>query len=131
MTIRQLVLVLAVGAAIAGCGKSDDQGATPGATPTVATGGPSDGRALFAQRCGPCHGTSGRGDGPAAAALDPKPRDYTDRAWQASVTDEAIRKIIVGGGAAVGKSPSMPPNPDLEGSPMLDEVVSVVRSYGN
>lgn len=35
--------------------------------------------ALFAERCASCHGAAGRGDGPAAAGLDPPPADLTDR----------------------------------------------------
>lgn len=34
-----------------------------------------DGAALFAAHCASCHGPGGKGDGPAAAALDPKPAD--------------------------------------------------------
>jgi len=34
------------------------------------------GQAAFQQRCAACHGDSGNGAGPAAAALVPKPRDY-------------------------------------------------------
>jgi len=34
------------------------------------------GQAAFQQRCAACHGDSGNGAGPAAAALNPKPRDY-------------------------------------------------------
>ena len=33
------------------------------------------GRATFQERCLPCHGPRGRGDGPAGAALDPRPAD--------------------------------------------------------
>src|SRR5215510_15612961 len=33
------------------------------------------GKALFAQHCAACHGPRGGGDGPAAAALNPKPPD--------------------------------------------------------
>ncbi len=33
------------------------------------------GRAVYEQRCQTCHGASGRGDGPAAADLDPPPAD--------------------------------------------------------
>ena len=33
------------------------------------------GRALFAMNCISCHGATGRGDGPIAASLDPKPVD--------------------------------------------------------
>jgi len=35
------------------------------------------GKALFAQNCATCHGDKGEGDGPAGAALDPKPRNQT------------------------------------------------------
>jgi mono/diheme cytochrome c family protein len=68
---------------------------------------------IFAQRCASCHGATGVGDGPAAAALQPKPRNFKDPAWQKSVTDAHIEKVIAEGGPAVGKSPMMPPNPDL------------------
>ena len=37
----------------------------------------SNGTEMFASYCSPCHGKSGRGDGPAAAALTPKPADLT------------------------------------------------------
>jgi high-affinity iron transporter len=37
------------------------------------------GAALYAQTCAACHGVGGHGDGPAAAALDPPPIDFTDR----------------------------------------------------
>jgi high-affinity iron transporter len=37
------------------------------------------GRALYAQECSACHGASGRGDGPAAAGLEPRPADLTNR----------------------------------------------------
>lgn len=49
------------------------------------------------------------------AAAGPVP--YTDAAWQASVKDDDLRKVIVKGGAAAGKSALMPPNPDLEAKP--------------
>ncbi|HED65916.1 MAG TPA: c-type cytochrome [Planctomycetes bacterium] len=35
------------------------------------------GRMLFSRHCAPCHGSAGLGDGPAAARLDPKPRDFS------------------------------------------------------
>lgn len=43
---------------------------------------PSRGAALYAQLCVSCHGTEGRGDGPAAAALDPRPVNFHDAARQ-------------------------------------------------
>lgn len=85
----------------------------------------------FETLCATCHGTSGKGDGTAAANLDPKPRDYTDKAWQASVTDEELAKIILEGGAAVGKSALMPPNPQFKDKPeVITELVKIVRSFG-
>jgi mono/diheme cytochrome c family protein len=91
---------------------------------------PAAAKQYYAEHCVPCHGAQGRGDGPTSAALNPKPRDYTSGAWQKSVTDDDIKKIIVGGGPAVGKSPLMPPNPDLTNSPeMVNGLVAVVRAF--
>lgn len=84
----------------------------------------------YSQRCLACHGAEGKGDGPGAAAMDPKPRDYTDGEWQASVTDEELKKVILGGGMAVGKSPLMPGNPDLKDKPeLVDALVKKVRGF--
>lgn len=35
------------------------------------------GKNLFGQQCASCHGPEGKGDGPAAVALNPKPRNFT------------------------------------------------------
>ena len=87
-------------------------------------------RQLFRVKCSVCHGAAGAGDGPGGAALNPKPRTFTDAAWQASVTDQQIRDIIVKGGAAVGKSAGMPSNPDLEQKPeVVGELVKIVRGF--
>src|SRR5215203_6744661 len=37
----------------------------------------SDGAALYNGHCAVCHGESGKGDGPVAALLDPRPRDFS------------------------------------------------------
>jgi hypothetical protein len=85
---------------------------------------------VFATRCSTCHGQDGKGSGPASATLNPKPRDYTSAAWQKTVTDEQIKKTIVEGGPAVGKSPLMVPNPDLADHPdVVDGLVRIVRSF--
>jgi len=87
-------------------------------------------RDLFERTCVMCHGIDGTGTGPAAEALNPKPRNYTDPAWQASVTDDEIKKIIVLGGQGVGKSVSMPPNPGLKNDPAtLDGLVKIIRGF--
>ncbi len=40
-------------------------------------GDAASGKALYAKKCALCHGVEGKGDGPGAATLDPKPRDFT------------------------------------------------------
>lgn len=101
--------------------------AQPAPTPVV---DPAMARAeadkIFAERCTTCHGATGAGDGPVSAGLVPPPRNLQDPAWQQSVSDEHIEKIVKYGGAAVGKSPGMPPNPDLMSKP---EVVAAVRAH--
>ncbi|HEY1097715.1 MAG TPA: cytochrome c [Myxococcota bacterium] len=86
---------------------------------------------IFNTRCAACHGVNGKGDGLAAAALNPKPRDYSDKAWQASVDDNYIAKVIVEGGAAVGKSPLMAANADLKDKPdVVKALVAKIRTFG-
>ncbi len=96
----------------------------------MAKGG-SQAERMFATLCVMCHGADGRGTGQAAASLTIKPRDYTDPAWQASVTDDQIREIILKGGAGVNKSPSMPGQPQLADQPeVLNGLVQIIRKFG-
>lgn len=91
----------------------------------------AEAKQFFASRCVPCHGPAGRGDGPTGLALDPHPRNFTDRAWQKSVTDLHIEKVILQGGPSVGKSPLMPPHGDLSSNPeLLAAMREVVRGFG-
>lgn len=80
---------------------------------------------IFAGRCSPCHGATGAGDGAASAALNPRPRNFREAAWQSGVTDAQIEQVIRQGGAAMGKSAAMPANPDLDGKPA---VVAALRA---
>ena len=111
----------------AACGASGSQSiyTTPASVPPEFAGktnplGPdaaSAGAKVFSANCVPCHGPQGHGDGPAAQALDPKPKnlaelqkivgdDYlfwriaTGRpgtamvAWQGTLTDEQIWQVV-------------------------------------
>ncbi len=105
--------------------------ATPPAPPPPPLEPVAEADAMFATRCAVCHGASGKGDGAAAAGLNPKPRDYADKEWQASVTDETIAKAIIEGGAAIGKSPLMTPNADLRDKPeVVKALVAKIRTFG-
>lgn len=120
-----IALLFGVALALVACGKKEG-GGTGSSTAAVSP----EAEEVFTSRCSTCHGTDGKGTGPAAANLNPKPRDYTDSAWQASVTDDQLKTTIVKGGAAVGKSPLMPPNPDLESKPaVVDGLVAKIRSF--
>jgi high-affinity iron transporter len=84
------------------------------------------GQTLYKANCAACHGDTGRGDGPAAGALKPPPRDHTDRAYMSTITDEDLAKVIQIGGVLKNK-PLMPGNPQIKGAD-LEAIVAYVRS---
>ncbi len=103
--------------------------AEPAAAP-AAEGAAAEAKTIFTTRCAACHGATGKGDGAAAANLPVKTRDYHDAAWQDSVQDDYLAKVIVEGGAAVGKSPLMTPNPDLKDKPeVVKEIIKLIRGF--
>lgn len=70
-------------------------------------GDPEEGKEKYAVYCASCHGITGEGDGPAAAALAVKPTDLTDGEDLNAESDEFLFKVIKEGGVGVGKSPLM------------------------
>ena len=66
--------------------------------PVARDAGVRDGRGTFNLNCRLCHGPAGKGDGPAAGALNPKPRDLTSRTVQAETDGELFWKITTGRG---------------------------------
>ena len=52
-------------------------GVAAGVAQSPAEAPPTDVKQLYDRSCASCHGTDGRGLGPAADALNPKPRDFT------------------------------------------------------
>jgi mono/diheme cytochrome c family protein len=101
------------------------QGSAGGAKPPA-----QQAQDIYDTVCTMCHGPGGKGDGGGAKMLQKKPRDYTDAAWQASITDDDIKKTIVLGGGGVGKSPEMPAQPQLEKQPeVLDALVKIIRGF--
>jgi mono/diheme cytochrome c family protein len=125
--MTRTTLLLAALALVACSRHTPPAGSAPAASLDPATLQQADD--IFKNRCTPCHGPNGRGDGPASASLDPHPRNFTDKTWQKAVTDEHIAQILQYGGAAVGKSPNMPPNPDLQGKPVVQALVKKVRGF--
>ncbi len=123
-------MIVACLAWTAGCDDASKQAPRPVATQSGALTATTP-KEYFAMRCAGCHGAQGRGDGPSAATLSPKPRNFADREWQRTVTDEQIRTIVVKGGLGVGKNPIMPGNEELLGAPqILDGLVLEIRGFG-
>ncbi|MGE0171778.1 MAG: cytochrome c [Oligoflexales bacterium] len=79
--------------------------------------------------CAACHGKDGASSGPAAAGMNPRPRNFTDEKWQASVDDARIAQVIKGGGASVGLSPTMAPWGGVLSDAEITEMVKKVRSF--
>ena len=52
------------------------------------------GNKIYQERCALCHGPEGKGDGPAAAGLNPKPRNHTDGKYMNSRTDAQLLEVI-------------------------------------
>src|SRR4030095_2344849 len=123
MRILSLFLVLGLFCA-AGCGGSKTETGGGGGSGDIAAG-----KAKFEQICATCHGVDGKGDGPAAAALTPKPRDYTNAAYMKTRTDDQLRKVIKEGGAASGFSPVMPAWGGTLSDQDITDVIAYIRTF--
>jgi cytochrome c551/c552 len=136
-----LVAILLVSACSKGDTPPPPSSGTPHAKPetgpsdpnTIGENGPTppqQAKLLFDNVCSTCHGLDGTGNGPAAEALNPKPRNYTDPEWQKATSDDDIKKIILEGGQAVGKSGMMPAQAQLKDKPeVLAELVKIIRGF--
>ncbi len=83
------------------------------------------GRTLYGYYCALCHGKTGKGDGFNSYNLTKPPRNFTDRARMAALSDSRIKKTILDGGAALGMSPDMP----AWGGVLTDKEASDLTAY--
>ena len=86
------------------------------------------GKAKYDQNCVVCHGATGKGDGAAAASLNPKPRNFTDQAYMSKRTDAQLTAVIKSGGAANGLSAMMAPFGTMLSDADIANVVAYVRT---
>lgn len=96
---------------------------------SAASTGGNAGAKKYQQFCAPCHGADGAANSATAAAMNPKPRAFTDASWQGSVDDAKIAKVIKEGGAAVGLSPTMAPWGAMVSDAEIDDMVKLIRSF--
>lgn len=80
---RFAVIAVLAGTVVVGCGGKEK-------TAKKAVDLPRTTEALFERNCATCHGVDGRGDGPAAYLLDPKPRDFRKGAFRLVSTDNGV-----------------------------------------
>ncbi len=105
-------------------GEEHDEEAEPEPEPVVAFA-PDQ---AYSQICSTCHGAGGRGDGAGAAALDPKPADFTLAEFWETRTDADLVKVIREGGASVGKSAQMAPWGALYDEEQAQQIVDYIRN---
>lgn len=78
------------------CPAAEKAKPAPASTPQSVAAG----KKLSADKaCNACHGDGGKGDGPGATALNPKPADWTSRAVQEQTEGCVLWKITTGRGA--------------------------------
>lgn len=79
----------------------------PWTSPEFGRASADRGKGLYKEYCAQCHGLTGKGDGPAASGLSPKPAVHAAMAFD-KLPMEYLYNVINHGGRAVGKSPNMP-----------------------
>ncbi|MEO6165427.1 MAG: cytochrome c [Candidatus Binatia bacterium] len=94
-------------------------------------GDPKAGKAKYDANCIGCHGATGKGDGAAAAALNPKPQDHTDGKTMNALKDKYLFDIIKQGGKAVQKAAIMPAANKKLVDQDISDMVAYIRSLAN
>jgi mono/diheme cytochrome c family protein len=104
------------------------------AAPVAATAG--SGAQVFQTYCVTCHGAEGKGDGPAAASLEPKPASFASNAFRLDPNGNGkkgevddIKAVVRDGAAKYGGSPLMAPWAMLSAE-QLQAVAQHVKSLG-
>jgi len=86
----------------------------------------ADSASDYAAQCASCHGPTGGGDG---TPLPVKPANFQDAEFWKTRTDDQVKSVIKGGGAAIGKSPMMPPLGAAWSDAQLDAMVAYLKTF--
>jgi len=92
----------------------------------VPTTAMADSASDYAAQCATCHGATGAGDG---TPLPVTPANFQDANFWKTRTDAQVKSVIKGGGAAVGKSPMMPPLGAAWSDAQLDAMVAFLKTF--
>lgn len=84
----------------------------------------AQGKQIYDDKCAACHGTSGRGDGPAAAALNPKPANLTEPNFMRTLPVDCHLYVLAEG----VRGTAMPPWKAL-GEDVLWKVLVYTRAW--
>jgi mono/diheme cytochrome c family protein len=100
----------------------------------AAAGDAAAGKKTYDTLCFTCHGATGKGDGPAGAALNPPPRDFSVGAFKFDANkngkpgeDADLLEVIKKGAGAFGGNPSMAPWGHLPEKDLQD-VIAYIRT---
>ncbi len=88
-------------------GNKDFKFYEPWKTEYFAKANSTKGAKVYKEYCSQCHGSSGKGDGPAASGLNPKPAAHANMALS-DFPDDYLFNLVYYGGKSVGKSSLMP-----------------------
>jgi len=139
LKFRKIALLSALSVlVIAGCGKQHGKsGAKKVSSVTAAADSAAaatkvpfalkEGKRLYSQYCGVCHGETGDGSGQ-YYGLTPTPANFTDKAFMKTLPDEVMFKAINEGSASVGKSNMCPPWGKSFHSEEIEFIVAYIRT---
>jgi mono/diheme cytochrome c family protein len=140
LTFTILIMgALALGACGGGSSEPTQPPGTPVPTPPAEYAGKTNpmandqaaaeaGKQIFDTNCYTCHGTDAKGDGPAAASLDPKPADLAD--LQSRFSDAYLFWRISEGGAMPPFNSQMPSWKGTLSEEQIWQVITYLRTFG-
>lgn len=108
----------------AGHGIPEEAAAMPNPVP-MSDASMAAGQATYTQYCAVCHGPEGKGDGPGAAALEPKPANFSEAHVQ-ELSDGALFHVITHG----REGTAMVAWENIIGEEQRWEVVNYLRTFG-
>lgn len=82
----------------------------------------------FTTFCAACHGPAGKGNGPAAAALNPQPRNFADGKYMNGRTDAQLINVIKNGGQSEKLSPLMTAFGNVLNDKEIKDIAAYIRS---